>query len=1370
MKSTANLHRQRRGPLGLVFLVTGLAIASGLLDLDLATAAAMPRTPTRTPHPVIQDHLPTAGQIELERTRTRLSFSGHGDPRRGPAPFQDLDLSDQTKQNQAGDAARVPAAALTPEIRARIDALTDPHYLRTLRRGADPSRYSRGPACQAPTRATSLSTAQRDQPWTADRLLANPTNMNDEYVSLAESPLTGDLYAMFAAKDLGGTDRDIHVARSGDDGQTWQVWELPSFSEDEFHPELAIDGGGYLHATWIREDGYILRCRSTGPDSPHDWGSVRGLGTGEACATPAIAVNGAGDFSTVFIAAAWLTINWDLYQYEWTLIFMASTNGGQTINYDYFLPDGYPEYWPDVAISGGTVHFINAEADYYTGETEILIATDAVNGSFSEPASLTGFTPDNCGFPQLACENDDVFVVYQMDYTDGLTTNGDIIYTFSWDAGSSFYGPYGLVADDYESVGPTLLVRNGVVGCVWLDAPENADEFHLAARLGSGYGQADLFGPVELVSEEPRVEPAFHSAYGLATGERIHAAWVDRRDFATEGHNIYVSSRDVAANLGMFRPVGWDSSLVANMVRGERATGWLAAGDTTFVSFALQNNGLADIAETFNVELLVDGAVNAAWAASGGLPTGQYVTIEDHPLVLTAGQHTLAVRLDGDDFVAESSEDDNGLVLALEWIEGEPLLRFNPSRLVKTIMPEQTRQQALVLKDQPLLRRQVHLPVIDSRLAEAMAMTRDDELLRVMVVPALRIDPTAMGQALADASVATRREVILAAARNHTDRVFGELSATLHALAGSGRGGEPRPLWLSQTIAMKMNADAVAELALQPGIGQLWLDDQKSTTFGAPGTAYAVAPMATDSRANAWHIAAIGADEAWARGQTGEGILVGHLDTGIAYDHPDLAGHLWDGGSEYPHHGYDTVDDDNDPYDGDSFYHGTHTSGLIVGDGSAGTTCGAAPGAVVMPLRALPGYMDDLIEALQFGLDHGVDLFNLSGGWQQASDATRAANRYNAELFLSIEVPWICSAGNGDNYGGHYPPPADIVSPGDSPSPWYAPNGGHTAVVAVGAVDQYQEVWAYSSHGPTAWDVENTYGDTDYHDYPYTPGLIKPDLSAPGDLITSCTGGGAYVIYSGTSMSCPLVTGAMCILMSAAGEATVAQLCEALETTALDLRIAPAGPGRDNFTGAGLIDIPAALENLPLAEPETFWICNDGELPLVPGTPGWSSSWLDVNLPGGAIDPGDSLRVTALFDPDLLAEGVYHDTIVLTSNAPDSPHSLPVTFVYGASSSPVDDELPALNGAKLSNHPNPFNPRTVLRFAVHSGQRVRLEIYDLRGRCVRHLVDDPLSVGTHEVVWNGQDDRGQGLASGQYVARLVDGPQAAVTRKLMLVR
>jgi Subtilase family/FlgD Ig-like domain len=1320
--------------------------------------------------PKVRIHPDKGSPLNIKATHKRATFRTTGDSKRGQDPFQDVDFTLQTKK--ATGENQTPTSPMDPQTRALVKALGDPYYLRSLeKRKSAQAPSGRVPVLGSP-RGEKL-TPDKDLPWTEDALLGNPTDMNDEYVSLAENPLTGNLYAVFAAKDLGGTDRDIHIARSTDQGASWTVTEMPAFSQDEYHPEIAIDAAGYIHVVWIRDDGWILRARTSSTDDVSDWIWVKGLSTEETLATPSIAVSGGGDFATVFIAAGWLTVNYDLYQYEWTLIFMYSTNGGQTVTYDYFLPDGYQDLWPDVAMHSGLVHFVNAEVDYETGETEILMASDTYNGGFSEPGLFTGYTSNNTGFPQITCQDENVYVVFQEDYADGMTADGDIIYIYSWDSGETFFGPFGLVADEYESVGPSIFTRDGVVGVLWLDAPANADEFWLAGRLGSGYGHTDFFGEVELVSDQPRVEPMFHSCFGTAAMNRVHAAWIDRRDYQTQGHNVYNSSREVAANLAPFTPAGWDSCLVTNMVRGDRSQGFLAAGDTTFVSFAFLNNGLAPIEGGFLLDLKLDGILVGQWSLDNGLGTGTFVPLEDYPLIVSAGSHSLSFTLDTLGQVNETSESDNQHSQTFTWVEGDPALRLNPDHLTKTIVPELSRSEALQMAHNPILKNEVHLPVIETRLSEAMDNTRKDELLRVMIVPATRLNPGAMSEALKGATRATRREVITTAAKNHLQKTYDRLQPELNLLAMTGQGNKPDLLWLPGLIAMKMTADAVEKLSGHPEVGHLWLDDQKSQTFGGAPTRIIPADEKSSSgnKANAWHIGMIGADQAWASGLTGAGILVGHLDTGIAYDHPDLAGQMWDGGASYPNHGWDSVDGDDNPYDGDvDWFHGTHTAGLIAGDGTGGIATGAAPEATLMALRAMPGYMADMIEGLQFGLDNGVHLFSLSGGWAQGSDTVRSTNRYNAELLLSIDVPWVCAAGNGDNVGGHYAVPTDIASPGDCPGPFHHPNGGPTSVFTVGASWSDNTMWAYSSYGPTQWDMENPNGDTDYHDYPWTPGLMKPDITAPGGDITSCTGSNGYVSYSGTSMATPLVAATICLIWSADPALLVTQVGELLETTATDLTQSPCSSGRDNYSGAGLVNIPAALTQIPTAEPEPFWICNDGDLPLIITGTSWNAQWLQINTPTGAIAPGDSVQAMALMDPEGLPESQYHDTVIFTSNAPGSPHALPVTLSYGNGISSVTDGIPASQGAGLSNHPNPFNPRTVLKFNTRQQAMVSLDIYDLRGRLVRNLVHEVLPSGEYEFLWNGLDDTGLAVSSGQYFARLREEGRSALTRKLMLVR
>jgi hypothetical protein len=85
------------------------------------------------------------------------------------------------------------------------------------------------------------------------------------------------------------------------------------------------------------------------------------------------------------------------------------------------------------------------------------------------------------------------------------------------------------------------------------------------------------------------------------------------------------------------------------------------------------------------------------------------------------------------------------------------------------------------------------------------------------------------------------------------------------------------------------------------------------------------------------------------------------------------------------------------------------------------------------------------------------------------------------------------------------------------------------------------------------------------------------------------------------------------------------------------------------------------------------------------------------------------------------------------------------------------------------NRPNPFNPSTVIPFELPVAGQVTLEIYDVRGRLVRRLVNGQLPAGFHSATWDGRDHSGRGVASGLYLSMLRAGGET-ITRKLTLLR
>ncbi len=89
--------------------------------------------------------------------------------------------------------------------------------------------------------------------------------------------------------------------------------------------------------------------------------------------------------------------------------------------------------------------------------------------------------------------------------------------------------------------------------------------------------------------------------------------------------------------------------------------------------------------------------------------------------------------------------------------------------------------------------------------------------------------------------------------------------------------------------------------------------------------------------------------------------------------------------------------------------------------------------------------------------------------------------------------------------------------------------------------------------------------------------------------------------------------------------------------------------------------------------------------------------------------------------------------------------------------------------ALQQNYPNPFNPETTIQFALLQTAEVTLAIYSTTGQHIRTLVRESLQAGSHRIIWNGRDDRGENVSSGIYIYKMTAGSFTA-SRKLILVR
>ena len=425
-----------------------------------------------------------------------------------------------------------------------------------------------------------------------------------------------------------------------------------------------------------------------------------------------------------------------------------------------------------------------------------------------------------------------------------------------------------------------------------------------------------------------------------------------------------------------------------------------------------------------------------------------------------------------------------------------------------------------------------------------------------------------------------RREYVVENLKRQAEASQQELMSLLNEMEQNGLVTEIRPLWIVNSISCYASKTAIVSLEGHPDI-LTWYRCEVSPCELEEDD---IPTKQDDSREIAENLLKVNADRVWELGYTGEGVLVGHIDTGVNLNHADLQGRFWDGGSEYPLHGYDFYSHDNDP--SDTHGHGTHVAGTIVGTGASGTHTGVAPDAKIMVLKVFHGD-DNLteptmwVEAMQFAVEHGADVLNMSLGQPLPDTGVKLMLRQACDNTLAAGMVATVCAGNSRQIQMLAPVPYNIWSPGDCPPPHLHEDqminpGGTSCVICVGAVDFNDVIGGFSSEGPSVWaDV------SPYNDYPYSAGsstnigLIRPDVSAPGVNIKSLdiNNTSGYCLKSGTSMATPCVAGTIALMLSKDPELTPEQIDEILERTAI-----PLSAHKSNDFGSGRIDALAAVE------------------------------------------------------------------------------------------------------------------------------------------------------------------------------------------------
>lgn len=471
------------------------------------------------------------------------------------------------------------------------------------------------------------------------------------------------------------------------------------------------------------------------------------------------------------------------------------------------------------------------------------------------------------------------------------------------------------------------------------------------------------------------------------------------------------------------------------------------------------------------------------------------------------------------------------------------------------------------------------LPVIDPELEAEMQRIGNEEKTKVVILLSEQSDAMALlREAEFFGSKQEKRQFVIETLKHQSETTQYELVGLLNEMERNGMVNEIQQFWLVNCVSCKASKAAIKDLAQQRGIMTIYHCQETQWIFENEATP---APRG-NGREITQNLLQVNAPQVWEQGYKGAGVLIAVIDTGIRLDHADLVGRFWDGGAEYPNHGYDFYYHDNDP--SDDWGHGTHVAGTICGTGVSGSQTGIAPEATIMALKTFNnegvGEETHWIAAMQFALEHGADLMNMSLGRPQPNAAQKLMTRQACDNTLAAGVVVAACAGNIRQMQFMVPVPNNIYTPGDCPPPYLHEDqlvnaGGTSCIICVGAVNYNNTIAPFSSEGPSQWtDV------AEYNDYPYTAGsttaigLIRPDICAPGVQIKSLdfntTDG--YTLMDGTSMATPLVAGTIAMMLSKNHELTPAQIDEILERTAVKLT-----EHKSNDFGSGLLDALAAV-------------------------------------------------------------------------------------------------------------------------------------------------------------------------------------------------